>query len=220
VNILIGAGIGAIAGIAIITANAFVHPDVNLTAGDFVAAAFVGGAAGVLISTGVGIGAGTALGAGTGAAGSAVGYTLAAGSEYNSDEMMVNAGIGAVAGAATGSIGQYTTSIGRVTAGKILQGGVSFISGEAQTIASNKFNGEGSPPYEILGGGNVGVAGTIMSEASRGVPLLGPVAPYVDDVIRSGVIEYFGNRAQKAIDKEYDTYHSHYRSRNLRYEEQ
>jgi hypothetical protein len=203
-NVAAGAFLGAVVGIGIVAYIGLAHPEANISGGDILAAAFVGAAAGTLISTGVGIGAGTVLGAtllgaGTGAAGSAIGYTAVAGGDYNTGEMLTNAIIGAGTGAVGGGYSQFAVNAGMPIAGVALKVGTSIVAGELQAITS------GHPsPYEIAGGGTVGAAGAIAGEAANGIPIVGPM---VDDVIRSSAIEYLGNLYQDKIYKEHDTYH-------------
>ncbi len=210
-NLIAGAVIGTVAGAFIYTYNCAIH-NVEMNGTDLAIAAGVGLAAGTLIGSGVGATAGIGLiasAAGTGMAASAVEYTIAAGSEYSSEEMVTNAAIGAATGIATAGVSALT--VGRPLAEVILKGGVSVISGEVQVITSNHINGEPASPFEIFGGGNIGALGTIVSEFSSGIPIFGRAAPLLDDLIRSSVIEYVGNKAQAEEDRVYDTYNLQWR---------
>lgn len=193
---------GAIAGVAIVGVNQLLHPDtVNLTLADYGKAALIGAAAGGLITSGIGLGAGTALGAtlfgmGMGAAASAAGYTITAGSNYNSNEMMANAAIGGLAGAASGYIGAVG---GSGLAAKILQAEISMGAGEAQLMVGDYFDDEDSTTRDMFGGMVVGGASYVLGEILSAVnPRWGPV---VGQVIRSSLLEAGANKMLEGVDK-------------------
>jgi len=147
-QLLLGAAIGAVAGVAIV---AFTHP--NLTTGDYIQAAFVGAAAGTLISSGVGLGAGTALGAtlvgaGAGAATSAAAYAVTAGDSYNTSEMAANALIGTATGAASALTGPAALSGNLATSvtAIVLRTGISAVGTEASQTVHNEYFDEGTYP--------------------------------------------------------------------------
>jgi hypothetical protein len=159
INLIIGAVIGAIAGVAIVAAT---HP--NLQASDYITAALVGAAAGTLISTGVGIGAGTAmgatlLGAGIGAATSAAGYTVTAGASYNSSEMAGNALIGTFTGAATALTGPAVVgaNVAKSGAAMLARAGINALGTEVSQIVHNEyFDGTYPQPVDLTGGALLG----------------------------------------------------------------
>ena len=172
-----------------------------MTFADYGKAALIGAAAGGLITSGIGLGAGTTLGAtlfnmGTGAAASAIGYTFASGSNYNSDEMMGNALIGGAAGAASGYIGKIGGS-GLTT--KILQAKISMGAGEAQLIVGDSYDDEDSTTRDLFGGMAVGGASYAFQNILSGVnPGWGPV---IGGVVRSSLLEAGSNILQEGIDK-------------------
>jgi RHS repeat-associated protein len=112
VNILAGMLIGVVVGAAVSygrqvitnaaqdgwSADAFTN---NIDFVDIGASALVGAGAGGLMASGLGV---VALAAGQGMAGSALGYTLAAGEDYSTGAMMGSAVIGGAAGAASGGL--------------------------------------------------------------------------------------------------------------------
>lgn len=147
-TVLIGAVIGAIAGVAIVAAT---HP--NLQASDYLAAAAVGAAAGALIGTGVGIGAGAALGAtlvgaGVGAATSAAGYAVTAGDSYNTVEMGANALIGTATGAASALTGSavVAANVAKGGAAVLARAATNALGTQASQIVHNAYFDEGTYP--------------------------------------------------------------------------
>jgi RHS repeat-associated protein len=204
VNLMVGAVLGAAVGIAVVGANAYFHPEVQLSARDIVIAAGVGAAAGTLISTGVGAGAGTALGAtllgaGVGGGATAVAYTATSGSEYNSDEMAINASIGAVAGAGSGYIGAVAagTQFAAQVGAKGAQLGLSVLAGEAQQITGDAFGGNLSNSSDLAASG---LAGALAYGASVIVDAIYPGGgSVVGPVSRSVLIEYGNNTFTKQV---------------------
>ncbi len=198
VNLVIGAAVGTIVGIGVVAINAAIHPEVHLTSTDLAIAAGVGAAAGLLISTGVGAAAGTALGAtlfgaGIGAAASGAGYTIAAGEDYNSAEMVANATIGAVAGAASANLGQLVQGTSGMTKamGILDQAGISMTAGYAQQAVGDLFDGHNPTSADLSVAGTTGVmAFAFASAADLFFPGGGQVA---GPLIRSSFIETGNN---------------------------
>jgi len=145
------------------------------------------------------VGAGTAIlsSAGTGMATSAIGYTLAAGEDYDTSEMVLSASVGAVAGAATGGVNyafakplplNYGGCLNE-TAKPLVQFGLEFgidgSAGVAQTVGTNWLNNRPTSQEEkgysfILGGGTGAV--------------LDIIKPGVGGGPRGLMIEYFNNK--------------------------
>jgi RHS repeat-associated protein len=103
-----GAVIGAIAGAAIYAGTALASgQEINPT--DLLIATGTGAVGGFLIGTGVGAGPGVAafaaIGAGGGVLAGQAGYSIAAGKDYSSSEMLVSAAVNGAAGAITGVVG-------------------------------------------------------------------------------------------------------------------
>ena len=159
-NIVVGAVVGAVVGVGTLAVNQALHPEVKYNSTDWVAAAGIGAAAGALISTGVGAGVGTALGAsliggGVGMGASAAGYTLGAGTDYDSREMLVNAGAGCLTGMASGGIGSAMSGPGAILGRGMLYGTLNM----AQTVGVNKFLGETTSSSDLSISFQLGFAG-------------------------------------------------------------
>jgi len=138
---LAGAAVGA--GIYIGTSLASGR---TMNVADGLIAAGVGAAGGALIGTGIGFGAGigmfAAIGAGTGVLSGQVGYSLTAGTDYNSTEMAVTAGINGVAGAVSGAVGAPMSPL-TPGAAAVAQIGISAAAGAGQYAATETLRGRG-----------------------------------------------------------------------------
>lgn len=197
-NILVGAAIGAIVGGALYAANAYVHGN-EINGTDLAIAVGVGAVAGGLIGSGAGAVSGFALiahSAGIGMATSAVGYTIAAGKNYKSSEMLVSASVGLVAGAVSGGVsnafakplpinyGGCLNQTSRWAAQMLTESGVNALAGAAQQIGTNIVNGKaplsGAGPAFVLGG-----------SAPAAIDVL--VGPGWGGVARNIMVESFNN---------------------------
>jgi hypothetical protein len=125
---------------------------------DYLKAVGVGTIGGGLIGTGIGIGAGwmafSAIGAGTGAIGSQLGYSVASKKEYDSDDMMIAAGVGAVTGAITGGVLANTTTAYAVNVA------TNGVAGSVQYAITEKYHGRDPDVYEAL---HIGAESAIMT---------------------------------------------------------
>ncbi len=104
---LAGAALGAIAGALIYTGTTW-SARRAWSNDDYLAAVAVGALGGTLIGLGfsapAGVGTYTAIGSGAGAIGGQIGYSLVAGKDYESEEMLISAGVGTIAGAISGFV--------------------------------------------------------------------------------------------------------------------
>jgi len=225
IAILCGAAIGAIAGATIsyvrqvatnVSENGWSSDALTkVDTKDIVAAATVGAIAGALIGSGVGASAGAALlspgaaavatGAGTGMATSAIGYTLAAGKDYKTSEMVASAVVGGVAGAATGAVSYQLAKPLTWQQGKayynqsgnwFLEAGINSTinasASVAQTVWINKLNNRPTSRdeigYSIIFGGGTGT-------------LLDLNFPGVGGLTRSAVAETINNSLLNKVPK-------------------
>jgi len=160
-NILLGAALGVAAGAFVYTYNCAIH-NVEMNGADLAWAAGTGLVAGALIGSGVGATAGIgviASAAGIGMATSAIGYTIAAGADYKSEEMLVSATIGGLAGAATAGMNQSLTAAYKrsnqsgLPYAKMV--GEAFINGSASFVQAALTGGqENSFGIGLIGGGS------------------------------------------------------------------
>ncbi|OQA12979.1 MAG: tRNA(Glu)-specific nuclease WapA precursor [Chloroflexi bacterium ADurb.Bin360] len=186
--------------------------------GEMAAALGVGIAGGALVGTGIGIGAGTAMlasiGAGIGVVSGEVGYTVAAGEQFATSEMLVAAGVNGVEGA--------LSAVAKLPGAKIALSGVSSaaqytlvetISGRVPTldgiVASTAIGlGTGSLEIGLSGGGGRSLSecfpgafqGHSAAPVQRFREVLRPMIRYelAQDAffgfVRSTSTEYVGNR--------------------------
>jgi len=172
------------------SASAFTEVDAN----DIAASAIVGGIAGGLIGSGVGASAGAAMiasSAGTGMAVSALGYTVAAGDDYETSEMVGSAIIGGVAGALSGGVSNILkTPLPLNNRLPINDSGVWFAKASLNGLINGGANAAQmaiyGDPKESVG---VGVLGGYIG---FGLDLLGADVP-VTSFVRSFTGEYFMN---------------------------
>ncbi|MBV6397139.1 MAG: hypothetical protein HFACDABA_02744 [Anaerolineales bacterium] len=118
-------------------------------------------------------------------AGSAIGYTLASGNSYDSVTMMETAAIG-------GAVGAFNTTVG-----PLAQAGASMVGAVAQTTVSDMNDGELPSGGEVYTSSFVGALSYGLGAMSAGIPIIGP---YIDDVVRTGAIEYYGNTLTNRAD--------------------
>jgi len=230
-NILLGAAIGALAGAAIsygrqvvtnVSENGWSTSALtNVDGADIVASAVVGAVAGGLIGSGVGATAGAGLilsSTGTGMATSAVGYTLAAGKDYKTSEMVLSAGVGAVAGAVTGGVsnafakplplnyGGCLNESGRWAAKFAIEFGINASASVTQTVGTNMLNNrptsQGELGYSFLFGGGTGAA-------------LDFIKPGMGGIFRGPAVEYFNNKMIGTASKNPSTNSLHGSSKKL-----
>jgi RHS repeat-associated protein len=120
----------------------------------------VGAAGGALIGTGVGAGAGATLmssvliGAGTGVVGTQLAYTLTAGENYNSTEMVIDSAVGGITGAISGGA---SNSLSPTTA-SVVKLGLDAYTGVAQYQAHAMVNGVMPDPGKELQSAITGAA--------------------------------------------------------------
>lgn len=183
-----GAALGAVAGLAIYSANVALSGN-EWNMGEAMSAVGVGAVGGFLIGTGVGAAAGAAsfaaIGAGAGVIGGQAGYSLTIGAEYNSGNMVLSAAVSGVAGAVTGG----TVSSGAVTGSNaVLLGGVVNGTANAAGYASTTLNSGGKLSLGIAGAqfalgfgiGAVGGAATSSAATNASKWMNASQSPYID----------------------------------------
>jgi RHS repeat-associated protein len=218
INILIGAVIGGFAGAGVSygrqvatnisqngwSTNALTN---NIDMGDIGAVALVGTISGGLIGSGVGVAAGVGMiasAAGTGMAASAIGYTVAAtlGGDYQTNEMVGSAMIGAATGLATGGVsavfaqplplnyGGILTDAGKYIAEMGINSAINGVASGGQTVWTNWVNGDSL---------SQGLGGSVVFGAT--VPPVVDIlsSPGASSFIRSVAAEFFNNEAQRTI---------------------
>jgi hypothetical protein len=210
-GLLIGAAIG-------FTVYALASGD-QFNVADAIIATGVGAVGGALIGTGAGlatgslmiagisatsasVAAGVASGAGTGLLASQAGYTVAARSNYNRDEMFVAAGTGLVSGVVSG-YASAATSAGLITAGAATTArvGMGWIAGASQYSFTELVNGRRPDAGRAIA---MGIWGSMLSGIDE---IVGPIRVFkydpstaiIDDAIiatvRSSTIQYINNQA-------------------------
>jgi RHS repeat-associated protein len=177
INFAIGAAVGAIIGGGSYAIGAAISG--NFDSGQFVAATAMGTAGGLLVATGIGAATGSAMiaaavtGAGVGAITAEAAYNITAGENYNTTDMMIATGVGAVAGAANGAIG--VTSIAGTTTGLVAETAVNGAAGSSQHLLTSLHNGASLDGNLLLESAGVG----LLTAGTTGMvdQLLGPLLP-------------------------------------------